>query len=102
MTMVVSAQDSSRWPVHSSSPTIPAAQRPIGAKQRLQSEARRHHNRQDSFQRRQNEINQTRNRAPSIPQSLRTQNDADSRPSSRAGGRFAVGNVGSNGIIYLR
>ncbi|KAK7614711.1 hypothetical protein JOL62DRAFT_232081 [Phyllosticta paracitricarpa] len=100
MTMVVSAQDSSRWPVHHSSPNIPApTQRPIGAKQRLQSEARRHHNRQDSFQRRQNEINSQRTRQPSIPHPIRTD---DSRPSSRSGGRFAVGNVGSNGIIYLR
>ncbi|OMP85037.1 Guanine nucleotide exchange factor LTE1 [Diplodia seriata] len=99
MTMATSApaQDAGpRWPGQPAAAHIPAAQRPHSAKQRP-ADLRR--NRQNSLQRAKNSTEQLRMRTRGGSNStVRTDDGAQ----SRAGSRFAVGNVGSNGIIYLR
>ncbi|KAB2574082.1 Guanine nucleotide exchange factor LTE1 [Lasiodiplodia theobromae] len=92
------AQDGGpRWPGQPAAAHIPAAQRPHSAKQRP-ADLRR--NRQNSLRRAKNSTEQLRARTRGGSSStVRTDDGAQSRS---GGNRFAVGNVGSNGIIYLR
>lgn len=101
MTMAMSAQAQDhgpRWPGQPAAAHIPAAQRPHSAKQKA-ADLRR--NRQNSLRRAKNSTEQLRARTRGGSSStVRTDDGAQSR--GAGGGRFAVGNVGSNGIIYLR
>ncbi|KAF2147136.1 uncharacterized protein K452DRAFT_217518 [Aplosporella prunicola CBS 121167] len=95
MAKAVPAQDAPRWPGHAAA-NVPATQRPHSAKQRAANDARRH-NRQNSLRRAKDSTEQLRARTRQGSAS-----EEGARTPSRNGGRFAVGNVGSNGIIYLR
>lgn len=101
MTMAMSAQAQDggpRWPGLQAAAHIPAAQRPHSAKQKAATDLRR--NRQNSLRRAKNSTEQLRARTRGGSSS--TVRTDDGQQSRAGGGRFAVGNVGSNGIIYLR